>query len=561
MAKKQTINVDIDGQLSAEEFKSRSEYGYTSNKDISIQKIDAIEVENFRTLKNRVLSLGKNLTIISGKNGTMKTTLMGLIAHPFTSTSVDCFGNQLKTPLSEVFRLSLKYDDNYSYNILLTSKNNEKIREKITIDERGGRHRIVVSGHEKGDGNFIYNTSFLSLSRLRPIIETKAEEQKSIELNAEEKEELKRFYGSIFLQTDRNDYIAVYDNNKKKTFGPSGDTATYDFNSISSGEDNLGSIFNTLLSFKRTNDTGLICIDEIESSLHPSAQVNLINYLNHWSKQNNIQIVFTTHSLHIIQYIYLNMRKELENHNIMINFISFSRSGSDKNYEIVKNPDYALAYEELTLISPKKVSQQYKTTVYCEDKVAKHMLKTLLGTKICEFIDIQHNLDESENPGTSKNTLINMCRSIPAVLYKTNAFVVLDGDVHDEEVSRIKDKKLFMRLPDTDFYPLEKRIIIYLLQLEANNPLFEKLDKLQETIKNELVQKCRINPPDISTVCCADTKSCKAWAQLDEKIFKKCITAYCKSLDSTIINAFKKDFIERLNASNVKLGLPKIDIN
>ena len=49
MAKKQTINVDIDGQLSAEEFKSRSEYGYTSNKDISIQKIDAIEVENFRT--------------------------------------------------------------------------------------------------------------------------------------------------------------------------------------------------------------------------------------------------------------------------------------------------------------------------------------------------------------------------------------------------------------------------------------------------------------------------------------------------------------------------------
>ena len=552
---------DNHEELSEEEFKSRSEYGYTSNKDIDVQKIDAIEIENFRTLKNRVLTLGKNLTIISGKNGTMKTTLMGLIAHPFTSTSVDCFGNQLKTPLSEVFRLSLKYDDNYSYNILLTSKNNEKIREKITIDERGGRHRIVVSGHEKGDGNFIFNTSFLSLSRLRPIIETKAEEQKNIELNTEEKEDLRKFYGYIFLQTDKNDYIAVSDNSKKKTFGPSGSSATYDFNSISSGEDNLGSIFNTLLSFQRTRKTGLICIDEIESSLHPSAQVNLINYLNKWSKQHNIQIVFTTHSLHIIQYLYLNMREELEKHNIMINFISFSRSGSDKNYKIIKNPDYALAYKELTLKSPQEVSQQYKTTVYCEDNVAKHMLRSILGTKICKFIEIQHNLDESDNPGTSKNTLISMCKNIPTILYKTKAFVVLDGDVPDQEIAHVRDKKLFMRLPEPDLYPLEKRIIIYLLQLEAKDPLFEKIDKLQDSIKNELVQKCRINPPDILTVRLADPKSCKAWAQLDKKLFSACVTAYCKSLDETTINNFKKEFVERLNASNIKLGLPKIDIN
>lgn len=560
MTKKEVINIKAYDELSPEEFKSRSEYGYTSNKDIAVQKIDAIEIENFRTLKNRVLTLGKNLTIISGKNGTMKTTLMGLIAHPFTSDSVDCFGNQLKTPLSEVFRLSLKYDDDYNYNILLTSKKNEKIKEKVTIDERGGRHRIVVSGHEKGDGNFIFNTSFLSLSRLRPIIETKAEEQKNIELNAEEKEDLKKFYGYIFLQTDKNDYIAVSDNNKKKTFGPSGASATYDFNSISSGEDNLGSIFNTLLSFQRTRKTGLICIDEIESSLHPSAQVNLISYLNKWSKQHNIQIVFTTHSLHIIQYLYLNMKEELEKHNIMINFISFSHSGSDKNYEIIKNPDYALAYKELTLKSPQEVSQQYKTTVYCEDDVAKHMLRSILGTKICKFIEIQHNLDESDNPGTAKKTLISMCKNIPTILYKTKAFVVLDGDVPDQEVVRIRDKKLFMRLPEPDLYPLEKRIIIYLLQLEAKDPLFEKIDKLQDSIKNELVQECRINPPDISTVRLADTKSCKAWAQLDKKLFNACVTAYCKSLDETIINNFKKEFVERLNSSNIKLGLPKIDI-
>ena len=109
MNKINNIIENVHNESSAEHFKNRSEYGYISNKDISVQKIDAIEIENFRTLKNRVLSLGKNLTIISGKNGTMKTTLMGLIAHPFTSTSVDCFGNQLKTPLKQQCTVKMRW--------------------------------------------------------------------------------------------------------------------------------------------------------------------------------------------------------------------------------------------------------------------------------------------------------------------------------------------------------------------------------------------------------------------------------------------------------------------
>src|SRR5699024_12847797 len=74
--------------------------------------------------------------------------------------------------------------------------------------------------------------------------------------------------------------------------------------------------------------TTLFRSDEIEACLHPSAQVNMINYLYKWAKDKGVQVVLTTHSLHIIQNIYLNKDKELDENDIVINFISYSQAGS-----------------------------------------------------------------------------------------------------------------------------------------------------------------------------------------------------------------------------------------
>ena len=37
-------------------------------------------------------------------------SLMGLLAHPFWSEAKDAFGNDLKTPLQQVFKLSPNFD-------------------------------------------------------------------------------------------------------------------------------------------------------------------------------------------------------------------------------------------------------------------------------------------------------------------------------------------------------------------------------------------------------------------------------------------------------------------
>ena len=86
--------------------KSKRELGYADNKEIQIESIKAIEIEQFRSFNNRLVELGTQMTVLVGRNGSMKTSLMGLIAHPFSSESKDAFGRELKTTLKDVFKLS-----------------------------------------------------------------------------------------------------------------------------------------------------------------------------------------------------------------------------------------------------------------------------------------------------------------------------------------------------------------------------------------------------------------------------------------------------------------------
>jgi len=46
--------------------------------------IKKVEIEKFRALKGIEFELGNNLTAIAGKNGTLKTTILGIIGQPFS---------------------------------------------------------------------------------------------------------------------------------------------------------------------------------------------------------------------------------------------------------------------------------------------------------------------------------------------------------------------------------------------------------------------------------------------------------------------------------------------
>lgn len=549
------------------EYETIVEAGYESNKDVKIGRIDSIHISRFRTLRDRTIKLGKYITIIVGRNATMKTSLLGLIAHPFDSSAKDCFGVALKTSLSNVFKLSDKYDGDYEYKINLVNAEGSKIFSSVYIYKRGGilqkGFRVVVGkGHRTGEGNFNYNTSYMSFSRMNPIVETNASTATGVVLSNTEKEQLKQFYQRVLPSKHYSTFEAVKDKKIKETFGPAGNGAQYDFSSISSGEDNLGAIFNKLIAFQRASNkepgigNGIFCIDELEAGLHPSAQFALFKYFYEWAQRNRVQIVFTTHSIYLIERIYREYKETLDRDGIGINFISCAEAHDDKNYPILYNPVYSKAYKELTLETPEEVVASRKIKVLCEDKRAESFIKYLLeDDSIISKLDIITDRAEIQ-PGTPwtalKQVLKVICKTFPILL--PDAFVIFDADV-DAEGLRECDERKFIKLPDENSYPLEKRIAVFTIELDNSDPMFKNVDKEQAAFLSDMSYNGI--PTSISDMkLCNDVRPFKKWAN-DERHFDDIVREYVSRL-SDAKHEFRNNVLEKMNYIYSSLGLPCI---
>lgn len=549
--------------------KRKTELGLSSNKDILIQSILGIRIKCFRSLKEQSLILGEHVTVLSGRNGTMKTSLMGLLAHPFSSEAKDAFGNDLKTPLQEVFRLSAEFDtDDYFYDMTLRTGDGAILAEPVSIyrvKENTNRHRIVVSGAEKGDGNFLYNTSFLNLKRLFPLVDTKAAPttDQAIALSASEAADLKDFYENIFPSSDYEAFVPVHQKKVKSTFALSGTTARYDWHSISSGEDNLGAIFNRLVGFQRAfiagqkTGNGILCIDEFESSLHPVAQLRLLEYLFRWSAKYKVQVVISTHSLHLIQDIYLRHSANLSAGRIVINFVSKS-SAHDENFPILKNPDYELAYKELTLSSPAKVAAARKVRVFCEDEHAIHFAKRLVKSQdVLSAVEFHSSLDPAGGKvGTSWSALRKLCVEYPLLL--EGSLALFDADVGEEELAKVKNTDLYLVLPDPEALAIERRMVVFIIGLKNGDAFFSKFGREREAFLQDFksAQIKSLSVADITDPVKTPIDRCKTWADFDKAAFKKYVTYYCEN--SGLRETFRAAFIEKINKINRQHGLPTI---
>ncbi len=548
--------------------KRKSDLGISNNKDVAIQSILGIRIHCFRSLTDQSLILGKNITVLSGRNGTMKTSLMGLLAHPFSSDAKDAFGAELKTPLQEVFKLSPEFDkENYSYDMRLQTSSGDVLSEPVSIyrvEDKTNRHRIVVSGAEKGDGNFYYNTSFLNLKRLFPLVDTKATPANlAIELSESESADLKDFYESIFPSTDYEAFVPVHQKKVKTTFALSGVSARYDWHSISSGEDNLGAIFNRLLGFQRSasadkkTGNGILCIDEFESSLHPVAQLRLLDYLYRWSEKYKVQVVVSTHSLHLIQDLYLRHAANLTAGRIIINFLSKSNA-QDCNFPILQNPDYYLAYKELTLTSPAKVVAARKVRIFCEDEYAVHFAKRLIKSRdILSAVEFHSSMDPNGGKiGTSWPALRKLCVEYPLLL--NGSLALFDADVGSDELAKIKSKELYLVLPDPDSLALERRIIAYVIGLNNEDAFFVNFGKEKEAFLMEF-KGAHIKSLALADIVDPQKTSidrCKAWADTNKAQFKKYVTYYCER--SGLSDSFRANFLGKINLINQQQGLPNI---
>lgn len=544
---------------------TKKELGITLNKTVKIRKIKKIELVKFRSLKDKQFELGDYITVISGKNGTMKSTIMGLLAHPFDSSdkSVDPFGNKLKTDFSDVFNFSVKHDqEKYKYYISLEIEKDTILREPVDLyfNKSDSRFRLVPSGRSKGDGNFFLNTSFVNLKRLFPMVDTESKPDDTIKYTKEEEIFIETFYSKLLQKSSFVAVEAVADSSLKTTLGPS--KSYYNYESISSGEDNLGHIVNKLIGFMRNSNSdkslsnGIFCIDEFEASLHPVVQIRLFEYLLKWAKNNNVQIIISTHSLYLISHI-LTRQEEINNNDIIINMISTAYV-EDNNFNIIKNPTYEFAYKELTFKDYANTTEDeiHQIDILCEDDIAKDFIEKILKTReIKKYLNFITNLSEdSKAKGNSYSTLASLCINGPKLL--ENSIVIFDADVPEEKLNRIKKFDYFIKLPDQECLPIEKRIVKYIIDLPGNHSFFHEYKAEKDKFLSDFTDyDININEQDYSK---CSVKPYKNWADSDLRKFKRIMTFYIRN-NEELTSEFRTKFIQLLNNRLRLKSLPPIE--
>jgi AAA15 family ATPase/GTPase len=446
--------------------------------------INKISIEKFRGFNNVEFDLGTNITVIAGQNGTQKTTVLGLLSQPFTITDEGnpihkekplCGGNY-KSSFSDKFKLSSKFDLAKSHTWTLSTRDAENplfTIESIARDKNNIRF-WKKGDRSKGSGYLQYPVIYLSLLRLIPLGEdNNLNSNSDVDLDEDELKFYQEWHNKILIIPDLEissiDYLS---SKQKNTLGVS--TNFYDWRMNSSGQDNLGKILLAILSFKRLKKkyreykNGLLVIDEIDTTLYPASQLKLLEALRKFSSQFDIQIIFTTHSLTILDRV-CELQSEIKFKN-QIKVIYLQKV--DKEIIANENVTYQFIQNKLnvTLSTRKSVN---KIPLFTEDKEAEIFLKGLLKSKKTDLEFLQCTLG-------CNNYVELVKKKIKGFTYP-DSIICLDGDVINEVsmMKEIKKHKNFLILPG-DNSP--ERLLAELLFIEPDasiiwNKLYQNYDK------------------------------------------------------------------------------------
>jgi predicted ATPase len=291
-------------------------------------QLKKITIEKFRALNNVEVEFGDYITVICGKNGTSKSSILGIAAQIFsfeknyvTGASLrgyrEISGKSFKSQYSEHIRISEKFDvpGSLSASILLHDGYTDQVAtaglELMTRTEEGTDKilpRPVIRKNSTATGNksrnFTHPVIFLSLKRLYPIADRDYLEIDNDYLKAN-KEEFIVFTNELL---NRSSTQATGTHGTITSAVSHGDN--YDHESVSAGEDNAGQIIMALMSFRKLKAEyadykgGLLLIDEADAGLFPTAQINLLKIFERECRKLDLQVVMTSHSPVMIEYAY-----------------------------------------------------------------------------------------------------------------------------------------------------------------------------------------------------------------------------------------------------------------
>ena len=320
-------------------------------------KVDSFKITNFRRFNDIPIQFGSCVTLIAGQNGTAKSTLLGMLAQPFSFGVVrgrtagepddsaytnnyhdlklhefmDLTGKLFMYDCDDVFRLSKKYDfgNKYQYETNLILPKGEvtnlpenclltKSRDRKKEDEITGMRFVTGPGasHKPGEGNFPHPVIYLGLNRLWPLAAIKECTFSGDAISDEDKEWYVSKYNEILCLNESNNSAKFMDTKEKRKF-ITPESSNYDGESCSAGQDNLSQVLTAILSFRGLKEKlgnkyrgGLFLVDELDATLHAFSQDKLLELLCDVSDKLGLQIIATSHSLRLLEKAYQSSLKQ-----------------------------------------------------------------------------------------------------------------------------------------------------------------------------------------------------------------------------------------------------------
>ena len=367
-----------------------------------------VTIDEFRKFKDVKFRLGRCITVISGQNGVGKSTLLALIAAGSGDSQRAILGRNFQPAFNEYFRVAPE-EDVKSYILRLTyaapdgtpafskrlSFKNDTLSERgIRIIPRAARMEgepgslLECAARAKKDygvgssARVCIPTIYLSLSRLYPIGEC-ANGQFALKPVAKDDPLLaqqidvkyREWYNQVIngaITSDASLLTIKKSACLRASFHMNIEHTPPESQSI--GQDNVGNIISALVDIyilsKQPGYKGaLLCVDEIEVSLHPDTQIRMLTLCERLAKELNIQFVFTTHSLTVLKEMIRRAKRHEEDFQVVyIKSPHAPFAATTKEYELLKADMFAdVAYHKP------------KVKFYFEDEVGCEVFKLLLG--------------------------------------------------------------------------------------------------------------------------------------------------------------------------------------
>jgi AAA15 family ATPase/GTPase len=406
-----------------------------------ITKLLKIEIKKFRGLDNVHIDIANRITLICGKNGTSKSSILGIAAQVFsfrmdytknTRLSFKTLsGDNFKSQISEHFRLSKRFDTSGSMDTLLRihdgyTDSPAEFSLKLYNSVDRAQPRPVVRGNTSVSGtnssrNATHPVIYLSLKRLMPISLRDRYTEHDLAYLENNKSEFLKCTQEILGKFSSTQLTA--------TAGTIPSVAAhsdeYDQDSVSAGEDNIGQILMAVFSFRKLKEEypdykgGLLLIDEADAGLFPAAQLELLKFLNKECKALNLQVIMTSHSPTMIEEIHATNKSESSDNKTIYLTDSYGSITAQNNFSW---PEIYADLHQKTVAFDNEVSLPLVNT-YFEDRECADLFSAIITSRT-----INKAVNKLKDVALGCSEYIKLIeRKIPEFAHKS--IVVLDGDV------------------------------------------------------------------------------------------------------------------------------------